>query len=101
MAHLPNPSPRMIFVTILLASLAVSSAAFAQPTFDKTFSPDTISSGGISTLTFTIDNSAGFSTRNLAFVDNLPSVPGQMTIATPANASTTCFNGEAVLSITR
>ncbi|MCP3962481.1 MAG: DUF11 domain-containing protein [bacterium] len=72
--------------TILLAALLTASAAHAQPAFDKSFAPDTISSGGVSTLTFTIVND-GMPTRDLAFVDNLPA---GVTIASPANATTNC-----------
>ncbi|MFQ5570297.1 MAG: hypothetical protein ACE5G0_11520, partial [Rhodothermales bacterium] len=58
-----------------------------RPGFSKSFSPDPISFGGISTLTFTIDNTSGGPTAFLDFTDLLP--PG-MEIASPANASTDC-----------
>ncbi|MCP3867945.1 MAG: hypothetical protein GY703_07600, partial [Gammaproteobacteria bacterium] len=58
------------------------------PGFTKSFFPSSISVGGRSTLTFTIDNSAnGSSVLNLDFTDNLPT---GMVIANPANASTDC-----------
>ena len=74
------------------------------PGFTKSFSPSTVAFGGRSTLTFTIDNTANSSpATNLTFTDNLP---GGMTIASPANASTTCSNaivnassGGSVLSL--
>src|SRR5690606_26425610 len=61
------------------------------PAFSKVFTPDTIVAGTVSTLTFTIDNtpSTGQAT-GLDFTDNLPA---GMTIAAPANASTTCAGG--------
>ncbi|MCP3962480.1 MAG: hypothetical protein GY719_31950, partial [bacterium] len=86
MKHTPAPGSPRLFATILLAVLFMASAAYAQPTFDKTFAPNPISPGGISTLTFTIVND-GTPTRDLAFVDNLPA---GVTIASPANATTNC-----------
>lgn len=62
------------------------------PDFSKVFTPDMIdTSGMISTLTFTIDNSAsGLAANDLDFTDNLPAA---ITVATPSNASTTCTGG--------
>ena len=58
------------------------------PAFSKAFSPDTIFVGAVSTLTFTIDNSASvLAATGLAFVDNLPA---GMAVATPSNASNAC-----------
>ena len=60
-----------------------------RPGFSKSFSPSSISLGGRSTLTFTIDNALNASVvGNLDFVDNLPS---GMVIADPANAVTDCI----------
>jgi len=73
---------------ILLAALALAAtAANAQPTFTKQFFPDIIGPGSVSTLVFTITNTAGSPVSNLAFTDNLPA---GVTIATPANATSTC-----------
>jgi len=59
-----------------------------RPGFTKSFSPGTVSLGGRSTLTFTIDNTANASqVFNLSFTDSLPS---GMVVASPANASTDC-----------
>ena len=67
-----------------------------QPGFSKAFAPTSIVSGGVSTLTFTIDNTAStVALANLAFVDNLPA---GMTVATPPNASTTCTGGTLTAS---
>lgn len=64
------------------------------PGFSKAFSPDTIGPGSTTTLTFTIDNSDHSNPEvMLAFTDVLP---GGVTIATPAAASTDCT--EAVLT---
>jgi hypothetical protein len=61
------------------------------PTFAKVFAPDTIGAAQISTLTFTIDNSASaVAATNLDFTDNLPA---GTVVATPSNASTTCTGG--------
>ena len=80
--------------SLFTSGLAVASPATADldieppPTFAKVFAPDVISSTGISTLTFTIDNSASaLAATTLAFTDNLPT---DLTVATPSNASTTC-----------
>ncbi|NNE48056.1 MAG: DUF11 domain-containing protein, partial [Rhodothermales bacterium] len=61
-----------------------------RPGFTKSFSPNTVSFGGRSTLTITIDNTANAqSLIFLSFADNLPA---GMTVASPSNASTTCEN---------
>ena len=73
-------------LTLVLASAATLQA---QPIFTKVFAPDTIGPGSISTLTFTINNTAGPTTTGLAFSDMLPAA---VTIATPANAATTCLD---------
>ncbi len=62
-----------------------------QPGFAKAFAPAAIPAGGVSTLTFTIDNSAStVAASSLVFVDNLPT---GVVVATPANATTTCTGG--------
>ncbi|MEM1056355.1 MAG: T9SS type A sorting domain-containing protein [Bacteroidota bacterium] len=76
-------------VVALLAFLTFSAgSALAQPSFSKTFLPDQIGPGSVSTLSFRIDNS-DFATpvTDIAFTDVLPA---GVTIATPAVASTTC-----------
>ena len=61
------------------------------PGFSKNFAPASIAVGGVSTLTFTIDNSAnGAPATLLDFTDSLPA--GTL-VATPANAATTCTGG--------
>lgn len=80
-------------VRLLLILLVCSGSALAQPTISKVFTPDTIGPGNIASATFTITNSSGSPVTDLAFADNLPTVPGAMTIADPANAKTTCDLG--------
>ncbi len=61
------------------------------PAFSKSFSPDTIDEGAVSTLTLVIDNSAGSSAADaLDFTDVFPT---GLLIADPANASTDCTGG--------
>ena len=78
------------------SSLGASTAAPATlrvdaadaPVFSKEFSPDTIAPGGISRLTFTIDNVAnGIEAAGLAFTD---AFPAGLVVAGPPNGSTTC-----------
>ncbi|MCB9297735.1 MAG: DUF11 domain-containing protein [Lewinellaceae bacterium] len=65
-----------------------STAITTPPGFAKAFSPNIIGSGGVSTLTFTIDNTANpVAANSLSFVDNLPAA---ITIASPLNVSSTC-----------
>ena len=61
----------------------------ASPGFSKTFAPDSIVSGGVSTLTFTIDSSA-----NVAAVGNLEwtdLLPAGVVVAPPPNVSNSCL----------
>ena len=84
---------------VVLAVLPVRSALaqVSPPTFTKTFTPDTIGPGGVSTLTFNITNIAGVPVTALAFTDVLPTAPGDVDIATPANATmSNCNAGGAV-----
>ena len=58
------------------------------PRLSKTFAPDTIPYGGVTAMTFTIDNTgAGAAARPIAFTDNLAT---GLQVANPANATTTC-----------
>jgi uncharacterized repeat protein (TIGR01451 family) len=61
------------------------------PTLDKAFSPASATTGGTSTLTFTITNTSELAAKNgWSFTDSLPD---GLTVATPAGASTTCPSG--------
>ena len=72
--------------TPVSATLTVDAAD--APVFSKAFSPDTIAPGGISRLTFTIDNGANaIEAADLAFTDAFPA--GLVVAGTP-NGSTTC-----------
>ena len=58
------------------------------PTFAKAFTPDTIVGGGVSTLTFTIDNTASaLAAASLAFTD---SFPAGVEVAALPNAANSC-----------
>lgn len=75
---------------LLALAVVVSAHATEAPsvTFDKTFNPDTIGPGSVSTLQFVITNTAT-ALSDLAFTDTLPA-PAGVTIATPANVTNTC-----------
>ncbi len=75
-------------VAAAVFGVLLSGTAYAQPGFSKTFIPDTIGPGSVSTLRFDIDNTGDPTpATDLAFTDNLPAA---VTLATPANAVTTC-----------
>ncbi len=78
---------KRVFVLTAITAVIAASGAAAQPTFSKSFSPSTIGPGSTSTLIFSIGNNSGVGVRGLAFTDNLPA---GVTIATPANASSSC-----------
>jgi hypothetical protein len=61
------------------------------PMFGKSFAPNPVTTGQVSVLSFTIDNSASaLAASSLDFADNLPA---GLVVATPANDSTTCTGG--------
>ena len=67
------------------------SKATAVPGFSMAFAPASVLTGGTSTATFTIDNSAiGVAATSLDVSNNLPA---GVTVATTPNASTTCTGG--------
>ncbi len=75
----------------LLLVFTFAHTTTAEPTFSKAFAPDDIEPGGVSTLAFTIDNTADSSAASaLDFTDNLPA---GVIVATPANAAVTCTGG--------
>ena len=74
-------------LTLAALPLLLASTAQAQPTFDKSFAPNEIGPGGISTLTFTINNASGGSVTDLAFTDALPAA---VTISTPRAITNGC-----------
>ena len=74
-----------------LSCLTSAQVFAAVPNFTATFSPDTIGPGSVSTLTYTIDNSAQSTTASgLTFSNTLPA---NVTLATPLNAFTDCSDG--------
>jgi acyl dehydratase len=90
--------PSANFVAVLsLAFLALASAAMAQPSFDKSFSPDTIGPGSVATLQFDISNGDEFPIGALSFTDILPA---GVTLATPASAWTDCLGYSGVITAT-
>uniref|UniRef100_UPI002B264FAF autotransporter outer membrane beta-barrel domain-containing protein n=1 Tax=Thalassovita sp. TaxID=1979401 RepID=UPI002B264FAF len=73
------------------AAATLSVTATGAPDFSKAFSPDSIVQGDVSTLTFTIDNSAALvAATELDFTDSFPS---GMTVAATPNATSTCSGG--------
>lgn len=61
------------------------------PVVSKQFSPPAIPAGGTSTLTIVLTNDNGVDMTTTAhFTDELPTAPGAVVVANPANASTTC-----------
>ncbi|MGB8715428.1 MAG: hypothetical protein WCD66_03585, partial [Rhodanobacteraceae bacterium] len=63
-------------------------SVYPPPVFSKAFTPASMPSGGTSTLTFTIDNSA--SPQSATGLDFSDAFPAGLTVADPANASNTC-----------
>jgi uncharacterized repeat protein (TIGR01451 family) len=80
-----------IFTCVLVMPIHV----LAQPAFTKSFSPDTIGPGSVSTLTFTITNAESTPITDLAFTDALPA---GLTIANPSNAISDCTGADGTLS---
>jgi len=75
---------------IICIGMIFSSVAMADPSFTAVFSPDTIGPGSVSTLTYTITNDNATPATSLAYSNTLPT---NVTLATPANASTNCLEG--------
>ncbi len=64
--------------------------ALAPPSIDKTFAPNPILAGGVSTLTFVIVNpNPDHPIASIAFSDTFPVAPAALLVAPPPNASTT------------
>ena len=73
------------------ANDTLNAAAPPPPSFSKSFAPNSILAGGVSTLSFLIDNSSSLlPADSLDFTDNLPA---GVVVASPAAASTTCMGG--------
>ena len=72
------------------ANNSASNTILIRPTVSKSFSPATIASGGISTLTVTLANANGVAMTAATFTDVFPTSPGAMTVASPLTTSNTC-----------
>ncbi|MFT3792811.1 MAG: DUF5979 domain-containing protein [Rudaea sp.] len=69
----------------------------------KFFDPSTVSTGGRTRLYINFSNKATTPITGLAVTDTFPAssaTAGSLTIASPANATTTCDNGSAVVTAT-
>lgn len=69
----------------------------AAPIITKSFSPATIASGGVSTVTITLTNPSGTAMTNATFTDVFPTLPGAMVVANPTGASQSGCGGSAQL----
>ena len=80
--------PLVCVLLLIGCFFLVGTAVAAPPTFQTAFSSTTIAPGNISTLTYTLDNSAETSgVTDLTFSNSLPS---GLVIAAPSRATTTC-----------
>ena len=81
--------------TLVAGTPGVINATYtAFPTLTKKFLPTTVAKGQISTLVFTLNNSAGNGAKSgLGFVDTLPQ---GLVVDTNANMMTTCPGGSTV-----
>jgi uncharacterized repeat protein (TIGR01451 family) len=70
--------------------IAASLTNLPGVSISKVFVPSTIAAGGVSTLVITIRDTGGLLLTNASATDNLPA---GLTVASPANASTTCASG--------
>lgn len=78
----------ILFIGFLFSSVAIGQVSLL---FSKAFDPNVIAPENVSTLVFTIDNSAGGSVAtDISFVDNLPA---GLLVATPSNQLTDCAAG--------
>ncbi len=87
----------------LTSSLGDSGTATASlrvnppPGFSKSFAPNPVAVGQVTTLTFVIDNTgSNAAALSMDFTDTLPA---GLTIASPANAATTCSGGTLTAAV--
>ena len=84
----PNVDLTSSIATATAAEATLTVEPAAAPGFAKAFSPATVDPGGVSTLTFTIDNAANLiDVGGLAFTD---AFPDGLAVAGTPNAATTC-----------
>ncbi len=67
---------------------SASIEVLARPTITKSFSPTSVSAGGISTLTITLFNSNAVTLVGATFTDTFPTAPGPMTLANTTTTNT-------------
>jgi len=93
--NLPSKHSRLMSNSIkaltLITALLISHPALAQLGFTKTFIPNTIGPGSVSTLQFDISNETNAPVTDIAFIDILPVA---LSIAN-SNISTTCTLGDS------
>ncbi len=87
-----NGSTHPVNATSNTATVTYTSALSAT----KSFSPAAVSSGGRSTVTLRLNNSGAVALTNVAATDPLPT---GMTVASPANAYTTCAGTTAITAV--
>ena len=71
-------------------------------TITKQFTPAAIAPGGVSTITFVINNPDAFAQFGTTFSDTLPSAPGRLVIATPNGLTVTgagCFAAARITAV--
>ncbi len=91
---------RVIGRILRAAAAAVAMAGFTAGVADatllvnKTFTPSSVALGQVSTVTVTLENTDTANAANItAFSDDISTMGGKATIASPANLSTTCAGG--------
>jgi uncharacterized repeat protein (TIGR01451 family) len=88
----PNVTSDLLSSGLFVGAPATDALVVQVPSaFSKSFAPASIVAGQVSTLTFTIDNSA--SALDATALDFTDVLPAGLEIASPANASTTCTGG--------
>ena len=94
MSFIPSVFKALALVVCLMWNFLSHAGPLNTPIFSVSFSPTTIGPGSVSTMTYTIDNSAqATAVSGLTFTNTLPA---GMTIASPAVALNTCLNGSDV-----
>src|SRR5262245_22844573 len=86
--------PLIIIMLVLSIFWSPSQIAHAQISFpaevNKSFSPISIASGGVSRLSVSIFNPNAFSLTNASWTDNLIGVQPGLTIANPVGLTNSC-----------
>ena len=73
--------------SVFLDHIVLTGCGIPRPKISKAFSPDPISVGGISTLTFTLSNNYNISLTGVNFTDDLPA---GLVVAAAPNLTNTC-----------